>query len=306
MIHRLPLLSLAAALLLCCSATAATVENEYFSFTPPDDSWRVESDAAQHSYSARVFVSRYDSKGATLELARIDFIAGAFDPAMYLDKQVRGKQDVFCRSASNVGAVTDTVFGAFAAKGVAFAKQSNNLDYDCHATAFNAGFGTYLIVTAHRHKQPTVIGRVLRGLAIKECDTTLTTAKQMAKAAAAVTAKHRLPIANNEWLSGVEIAPDDSTTMTLRVVVPYITKEAVRVPAFVMSKREAWFKQAHEMLRFNKLLEAATREKMTLRYFYVDTKGKEIGTLLIMPEEYEPVLKQIEDELHPPEAANGN
>ena len=37
------------------------------------------------------------------------------------------------------------------------------------------------------------------------------------------------------------------------------------------------------------LLAAATREHKLLRYFYVDTKGNEIGTLLIYPEEYEQV-----------------
>ena len=42
-------------------------------------------------------------------------------------------------------------------------------------------------------------------------------------------------------------------------------------------------------MKFNLLLAAATRERKLLRYFYVDTKGNEIGTLLIYPEEYEQV-----------------
>ena len=106
-----------------------------------------------------------------------------------------------------------------------------------------------------------------------------------------MVAKHHLPIGNNEHLSGVEMSKD-SSTVTLTVTVPYITKENVNVPVFVTTKRDAWFKQAPEALKFNLLLAAITRERKSLRYLYVDTKGKEIGTLLIVPEEYDMVTSE--------------
>ena len=124
----------------------------------------------------------------------------------------------------------------------------------------------------------------------------------MVNAAQKVVAKHHLPIGNNEHLSGVELSPD-TATLTLKVTVPYITKESVNVPAFVMTKRDAWFRQAPEALKFNLLLAAAVRERKMLRYLYVDTKGNEIGTLLIMPEEYDQV-ESIEARAHSKRRAN--
>lgn len=124
----------------------------------------------------------------------------------------------------------------------------------------------------------------------------------MVQAAKKVVAKHHLPIGNNEHLSGVDMIPD-TTTLTLKVTVPYITKESVNVPAFVMTKRDAWFRQAPEALKFNLLLATAARERKQLRYLYVDTKGNEIGTLLIYPEEYEQAEKLEAERVAREEAA---
>ena len=273
---------------------AATVENEFFTISTPDDSWFLANDDALRPYGARVDVTRLDAKGATLELARIDYIEGAFDPTLYLQKQVVGKKDLFCHSATDFTDVYPSTMAGFEAQGVGFKKTSNNYTYECEALAFNAGYGTFLVITAHRAGEPSLIGRIVGSMKCKTDVTPLYTTPLMVQAAKKVVAKHHLPVGNNEHLSGVELAPD-SATLTLKVTVPYITKESVNVPAFVMAKRDAWFRQAPEALKFNLLLAAATREHKQLRYLYVDTKGNEIGTLLIYPEEYEQV-EQLEAE----------
>lgn len=273
---------------------AATVENEFFTISTPDDSWFLTNDDALRPYGARVDVTRLDARGATLELARVDYIEGAFDPTLYLQKQVVGKKDLFCHSATDFTDVYPSVMAGFEAQSVGFKKMSNNYTYECEAVAFNAGYGTFLVITAHRVGEPSLIGRIVGTMKCKTDIAPLHTTALMVKAAQAVVAKHHLPIGNNEHLSGVELAPDTST-VTLEVTVPYITKESVNVPAFVMAKRDAWFRQASEALKFNLLLAAAARERKLLRYLYVDTKGKEIGTLLIYPEEYEQV-EQLEAE----------
>lgn len=281
---------------------AATVENEFFTISTPDDSWFLANDDALRPYGARVDVTRLDARGATLELARIDYIEGAFDPTLYLRKQVVEKKDIFCHSATNITEVYPAAVAGFAAQGVGFKKVSNNYAYECEAMAFNAGYGTFLVIMAHRSGEPSLIGRIVESIKCKTDVTTLSTTSLMVKAAQKVVAKHHLPIGNNEHLSGVELAPD-TATLTLKVTVPYITKESVNVPAFVMTKRDAWFRQAPEALKFNLLLAAAVRERKMLRYLYVDTKGNEIGTLLIYPEEYEQVDKLEAERIAREEAA---
>lgn len=281
---------------------AATVENEFFTISTPDDSWFLANDDALRPYGARVDVTRLDARGATLELARIDYIEGAFDPTLYLQKQVVGKKDIFCHSATHITDIYASTLAGFAAQGVGFKKVSNNYTYECEAMAFNAGYGTFLVVMAHRAGEPSLIGRIVGSIKCKTDVTPLSTTSLMVNAAQKVVAKHHLPIGNNEHLSGVELAPD-TATLTLKVTVPYITKESVNVPAFVMTKRDAWFKQAPEALKFNLLLAAAVRERKMLRYLYVDTKGNEIGTLLIYPEEYEQVDKLEAERIAREEAA---
>ncbi len=273
---------------------AATVENEFFTISTPDDSWFLSNDDALRPYGARVDVTRLDAKGATLELARIDYIEGAFDPAIYLKKQVIEKKDIFCRAASDFTDVYPSAIAGFEAQGVGFKKTSNNYSYECEALAFNAGYGTFLVITAHREGDPSLISRIVGSMKCKTDVTPLHATSLMVQAAQKVVARHHLPIGNNEHLSGVELAPD-TATLTLKVTVPYITKESVNVPAFVMTKRDAWFRQAPDALKFNLLLAAAKNERKLLRYLYVDTKGNEIGTLLIYPEEYEQV-EQLEAE----------
>ena len=274
----------------------------FFTISTPDDSWFLANDDALRPYGARVDVTRLDARGATLELARIDYIEGAFDPTLYLQKQVVGKKDIFCHSATHITDIYASTLAGFAAQGVGFKKVSNNYTYECEAMAFNAGYGTFLVIMAHRAGEPSLIGRIVGSIKCKTDVTPLSTTSLMVNAAQKVVAKHHLPIGNNEHLSGVELAPD-TATLTLKVTVPYITKESVNVPAFVMTKRDAWFKQAPEALKFNLLLAAAVRERKMLRYLYVDTKGNEIGTLLIYPEEYEQVDKLEAERIAREEAA---
>jgi LysM repeat protein len=276
------------ATIILMSTSAATVKNDYFSLTTPDDSWFLTNDDALRPYGARVDVARMDARGATLELARIDYIEGAFDPLLYLTHQVIEKKDIFCRAATNFTDVYESFLAHRPAQCVQFKKSSNNYTYDCEAMTFNVGYGTVLVIMAHRNGMPSMISRVLDGLTFYVDTTPVTTAAQCVNAASKVVARHHLPIGNNEHLSGVEMS-GDSSTVTLKVTVPYITKENVNVPVFVTTKRDAWFKQANEAMKFNLLLAAATRERKLLRYHYVDTKGNEIGTLLIYPEEYEQV-----------------
>ena len=279
------------AALVMLNASAAMVKNEFFTLTTPDDSWFLTNDDALRPYGARVDVARMDARGATLELARIDYIEGAFDPLLYLTHQVVEKKDVFCRAATNFTDIYESFMAGQVAQCVQFKKTSNHYTYDCEATAFNIGYGTVLVITAHRDGDPSMVTRVLNNLTFTVDTTPTTTAAQCVAAASKVVARHHLPIGNNEHLSGAELSKD-SSTVTLKVTVPYITKENVNVPAFVMAKRDAWFKQAHESLKFNLLLATAAREHKNLRYHYIDTKGNEIGTLLIYPEEYAQVEKQ--------------
>ncbi len=273
---------------------ATTVTNDYFTLTTPDDSWFLTNDDALRPYGARVDVSRVDARGVTMELARIDYIEGAFDPILYLTHQVLEKKDVFCRAASGFSEIYESYVSGHECQAVSFKKRSNNYDYDCEAMAYNVGFGTFFIITAHRANNPTLIDRVVGGIKCNVDTTTLRSVSEYVAAASKVVSHHHLPIGNNEHLSGVEMS-SDSSTVTLKVTVPYITRENVNVPAFVTTKRDAWFKQANEALKFNLLLASAKRERKQLRYYYVDTQGNEIGTLLIMPEEYE-YAEQLEAE----------
>ena len=55
----------------------------------------------------------------------------------------------------------------------------------------------------------------------------------------------------------------------------------------MQAKRAEWMKAQTEGTLTDLLLATAMRERKQLRYLFVDDKNKEIGTLLILPEEYE-------------------
>ena len=189
-------------------AHAATVENNFFKLTTPDDSWFLTNDDALRPYGARVDIARMDARGATLELARIDYIEGAFDPRLYLTHQVVEKKDVFCRAATNITAIYDSYLAGRECPCVQFNKRSNGYDYQCEAMAYNVGYGTCMVIMAHRAGTPSLVARIIDGITFKVDTATLTTSAQMVAAAQRVVAKHHLPIGNNEHLSGVEMSKD--------------------------------------------------------------------------------------------------
>ncbi len=269
---------------------AATVSNAFFSLTTPDDSWAVSADNSMRSIGARVLLQRSGSGGIS-ELARIDVIDAPFDPEAYLQSQAVQRRDPFCREAVEVGAVTDTTFALLPAKRVRFAKVSRGVRYECEAVALNAGFCTMYVVSGRRSGLPNVVGAVAGSLRWLCPTAPLSGTAAIVKAAKTALAKHNMHIADNEYLTHVELT--DSQTLELEVMIPYLTKESVNVTAFVQQMRERWFKTLNGSYRLNLLIRAAADERKQLRYVYTDNRGGEIGTMLIYPQEYEAAVAAI-------------
>lgn len=269
---------------------AATVSNAFFSLTTPDDSWAVSADNSMRSIGARVLLQRNGSGGIS-ELARIDVIDAPFDPEAYLQSQTVERRDPFCREAVEVSAVTDTTFASLPAKRVRFAKVSRGARYECEAVALNAGFCTMYAVSGRRSGLPNVVGAVAGSLRWLCPTTPLSGTPALVKAAKTALAKHNMHIADNEYLTHVELT--DSQTLELEVMIPYLTKESVNVTAFVQQMRERWFKTLAGAYRLNLLIRAAADEHKQLRYVYTDNRGGEIGTMLIYPQEYEAAVTAI-------------
>lgn len=272
---------------------AATVSNAFFSLTTPDDSWAVSTDNSMRSIGARVLLQR-SSGGGISELARIDVIDAPFDPESYLQSQAVERRDPFCREAVEVGEVTDTTFALLPAKHVRFAKVSRGVRYECEAVALNAGFCTLYAVSGHRSGLPNVVGAVAGSLRWLYPTAQLSGTEALVKAAKTALAKHNMHIADNEYLTHVELT--DPQTLELEVMIPYLTKESVNVTAFVQQMRERWFKTLDGSYRLNLLIRAAADERKQLRYVYTDNRGGEIGTMLIYPQEYEAAVTAIKQE----------
>lgn len=267
---------------------ASTIENRYFALTTPDDSWAVSDDGGAWSrMGARAHISRSDLTQKALDLARIDYVEVPFTSESYLRSQVLQRRDIFCKGADSIGAIGDTILLGRAAQRVHFTKQANGHTYHCTAMAMTVGFGTLFVIQARQLGQPNVIGRVVSALQFKCDTTTLRGTAQLVPAAQHVLKHHPLVstgIDEMKWL-----AMPDSATLEFTVVAPYLTRQAVNVPLFVQAKRAEWFRAQREASLTDLLLATAMRERKQLRYVFVDDKGKEIGTLLILPEEYENV-----------------
>ncbi len=278
-----------AAIMAIASAQAATVSNAYFTLTTPDDSWSVTTDPSMRSIGARVMLQRGGSRGIS-ELARIDVIAAPFSPEAYLESQAAGRRDPFCREAENVSAITDTAFAGCPAKRLSFTKRGHGDTYRCTAVALNVGFNTLYVVTGHRSSVPDVVETVAGQLKFK-CDTSrLVTIEQFVHAAKGVLAKHNMQIADNEYLDNAEMT--DSATVELEVMIPYLTRQSVNVTAFVQQMRERWFTALPAAYRLNRLIAAALDGRKLMRYVYTDSRGGEIGTMLIYPQEYEAIINE--------------
>ena len=266
-------------------ALATTIENRYFALTTPDDSWAVSDDEGAWSrMGARAMISRSDARRVALDLARIDYLEMPFTPQSYLQSQVVERKDIFCKSADSIGAIADTTMLGRPAKTVQFTKHANGHTYLCSATAMTVGFGTLCIIQGRQQGQPNVIGRVVSALEMRCDTTTLHGTEQLVKAAQRVLKRHPLVSTGIDEMKAVSMP--DTATLEFTVVAPYLTRDAVEVPLFVQAKRAEWFKARTQGTLTDLLLATAMDERKQLRYVYVDDKGHEIGTLLILPEEY--------------------
>ena len=273
------------------SQAISTIDNDYYTLTAPDDSWIVQTDGTVlQSVGGRAMLHRNDARRHIMELARIDYLDGAFDPAEYLHEQVIEQRDVFCKNAIGFSEVQDTWFCGFNAKQVLFSKSSGGTTYQCAALVFNAGFTTFFIIKGHRSDMPDVVGTVLNSMTF-HCDTTqLVTTADYVKAVSATLLRHRLPIGNNEMLT--EVSQPDANTVELEILLPYVNHESVDVPMFVQTMRERWMKALPKQVKLNKFMATLVAEQKNLRYTYVDNNDYDIGTLLITPVEYNFVLQQ--------------
>ena len=266
-------------------ALATTIENRYFALTTPDDSWAVSDDEGAWSrMGARAMISRSDARRVALDVARIDYLEMPFTPQSYLQSQVVERKDIFCKSADSIGAIADTIMLGRPAKTVQFTKHTNGHTYLCSATAMTVGFGTLCIIQGRQQGQPNVIGRVVSALEMRCDTTTLHGTEQLVKAAQRVLKRHPLVSTGIDEMKAVSMP--DTATLEFTVVAPYLTRDAVEVPLFVQAKRAEWFKARTQGTLTDLLLATAMDERKQLRYVYVDDKGREIGTLLILPEEY--------------------
>lgn len=265
---------------------AVTIENNYFSLTTPDDSWAVSDDGGAWSrMGARVMLSRSDLHHVALDLARIDYLEMPFTPDSYLQSQVIQRKDIFCKGADSIGAVTDTTWLGRPAKVVQFTKQANGHTYLCSATALTIGFGTLFVIQGRQQGQPNVVGRVVSALQMRCDTTTLSGTAQLVAAAQRVLKRHTLVSTGINEMKAVTMP--DTATVEFTVVAPYLTRDAVDVALFVQAKRAEWMRAHTEGTLNDLLLATAMAERKQLRYVFVDDKNKEIGTLLILPEEYE-------------------
>ena len=281
--RRLLTFMLAAATLLTAAAT--DFENRFVGITTPDDSWETVNVAgALGRMGERMMVSRSDSHHAAIDLARIDFVEMPFTPESYIDTQVVGRRDVFCHNADTVGVPTDTTLLGRPARTVTFTKQANGYTYLCDATAANIGFGTLFVITGRRQGMPNVVSRVVNSIRVKTDTTTLAGTPALVAAAGRVLKRHPIVSAGIDTFRDIDMP--DPQTVRFTVTVPYLTRDAIDVPMFIQTKRAEWLKARQDATLTDLMLATAMRERKDLRYVFVDDHGNELGTLLILPEEY--------------------
>lgn len=279
------LLALMLTALCAATALAADVTNEAFSISSPGDSWVLHDlTPTMRSIGSGVTITHYGSGDKAMELVGITSLDGAFDPAEYLDRQIVRRQDVFAKTASGLSAVADTTFAGFPAKIIHFAKQHGNTGFVCSAMAFNVGFTTFYIVQGHDADINPYTGTLLRSLKFNTDTARLYTAAHYAKAIAKVLKRHTLTIGRNEYLKAMEMP--DSGTVAFTVTIPYLSRDNVEPDAFVASKRADFLKTLTTAYGFNLFTRAIIDQKLTFRYVYVDTKGKEIATMALTPADY--------------------
>ena len=277
------LLVLAGACLMALQATAATYECKYFTIDTPDDSWQVTKDHALGEMGARMMVSRNDGTNGLTHLARIDYIDRPFTPASYLTSQVVNHRDNFTHSAQDISAIADTTFAGYAAKYVKFSKNANGSDYNFTAIAFNVAFATVFIIQGQQSDAAAIVGHITK--TIKPVNPMQpATLEQLVEASAASLSRRRAVWDDgNERLISVTLP--DSETVQLNIEAPFITRDAINITTFVQSKRKQWIKHRKDVALRCSIIDKAVAQGRKIKYVYYETKGQEIGTMLILPEE---------------------
>ena len=271
------------ALITTLAATAATHSCQYFTIDTPDDSWTVTPDHGLGDMGARMMVSRNDGTQGLTHLARIDYVDRPFTPASYLTSQVVNKRDNFTHSAVNIGTIADTTFAGYNAKYVNFDKDANGSIYHFAAIAFNAGWGTYFIIQGQQDDAASIVGRITSSVK-PVASVQLTSLAQLVEAGKESLARRRAAWDDGgEKLMAVSL-PDDATVQ-LDIEVPFVTAEAIDLPTFIQTKRKNWIKHRKEVALRDGIIDLAKKEGRSIKYVYRETRGKEIGTMVILLEE---------------------
>ncbi len=276
-------LLLAAACITAAATWATTYSCKYFAIDTPDDSWQIDQNHALGEMGARIMVSRNDGTNGLTHLARIDYIDRPFTPASYLQDQVVDRRDNFAHSAKEFSGIADTTFAGYAAKYVKFEKEANGTTYNFTAVAFNAGFGTVLVIQGQQSDAAAIVGRITSTIkpVVPAQPQTL---GQLVEASKASLDKRRATWDDNgEKLISVTLP--DATTVQLDMEIPFVTREAIVVPTFVQAKRKQWIKHRKEVALRCSIVEMAVKEGRSIKYVYHESKGAEIGSMLILPEE---------------------
>ncbi len=276
-------LTLLAAVITAATTWAATHSCRYFTIDTPDDSWQVDDNHALGDMGARMMISRNDGTQGLTHVARIDYIDRPFTPASYLQSQLVEHRDNFARSASNFTAIADTTFAGYQAKWVKFVKEANGTTYHFTALAFNAGFGTVLVIQGQQADAPAIMGRITSSIKFSAPEQP-TSLEQLVEASKASLQRRRATWDDNgEKLYAVSLP--DSATVQLDMEIPFINRDAIEVTTFVQTKRKNWTKHRKELGLHCGIVDMAVREGRSIRYVYHETRGDELGTLLILPEE---------------------
>ncbi len=267
----------------CATAWGAQFSCKYYTIDTPDDSWQVAQDHALGEMGARMMVSRNDGTNGLTHLARIDYIDRPFTPASYLTSQVVNRRDNFTHSAINISALGDTTFAGYQAKRVKFNKEANGTTYDFTAIAFNAGWGTFFIIQGQQDDAAAIVGRVTSSVKPAVAGQPATLDELVAASKSSLSRRRAVWDDGGEKLIAVSLP--DTSTVQLDIEVPFVTAEAINLPVFIQTKRRQWIKHRKEVALRCGIVEMAVASGRSIKYVYHETKGQEIGTMLILPEE---------------------
>lgn len=276
-------LLLIAGLVMTSAASAATFSCRYFSIDTPDDSWQVVQDRALGEMGARMMVSRNDGTTGLTHLARIDYIDRPFTPESYLKSQVADRRDNFTHSATGISTIADTTFAGYDARCIKFSKEANGGIYNFVAIAFNVSFGTMFIIQGQQSDAASIVGRITSSVKPVQASQPASLEQLVAAAKASLSRRHAVWDDGGEKLISVSLP--DTATVQLDLEVPFIQADAIVVPTFVQTKRKQWIKHRKEVMLRCSIIDMAVKEGRSIRYVYRDSKGVEIGSMLIMPEE---------------------